>query len=438
MNGLQKPAWPAFLLLHGFLLFTAAVCFFRMNLQPLMTEAFYLLLLIWVLTLSFPHRSRLLPLTTFDGFFTGFIILVIASLFLHGNLEAGQDKYATYLPFMAAIPYLCGRLMRRQDVILLSRIVVFAGIGVFALAVLDRTISPDSDSVRWPFFGMAHGTLLVGDLLAATLLMLCVRWACMCANECRMRKNVLHYSAIGIIAAFLVWISARGCLVVVLVGMGVLLLVNFRFRRMRGRYLCLFGFVAVVVSFTLLLIPHPSRQFYAGLLLKPQIEFSGQVNKHNGISAYGPILGKDSCQLLEKNIDSIAIRWVLYQEAMAMFMQKPILGVGAARFGLRSCSGPLGFPHSTILQAFAELGLVGGGLLLALLALVGFKLVGRIVSAGPDKVQPADAYALVLFTIYLMTDQFYGNYFMSAGTYLIAGVAAGLDSEEKTRDLVHA
>lgn len=114
-----------------------------------------------------------------------------------------------------------------------------------------------------------------------------------------------------------------------------------------------------------------------------------------------------------------------------MFAHSPIIGVGAARFGDRSCTGASGFPHSTVLQAFSELGLVGGGTLLALLLQAGtaFARQNRRDAIGP--------FALALFVAFLVADQIYGNLFMASGTYLLLGLAAGTLAEIKRESVAH-
>jgi len=120
------------------------------------------------------------------------------------------------------------------------------------------------------------------------------------------------------------------------------------------------------------------------------------------------------------------MRWVLYQEAMAMFLENPIFGVGAARFGEQSCTGAMGFPHSTILQGGAELGLIGGGLLIGLMILAAVTLARPFLSVRQGSNWSAHAFVLALFAAFQLGDQIYGNYFMSVGTWLLLGIAASM------------
>lgn len=59
-------------------------------------------------------------------------------------------------------------------------------------------------------------------------------------------------------------------------------------------------------------------------------------------------------------VSSVAIRRVLYGEAVDLALAHPLTGIGASKCGFYSCGGWGAYPHSTFLQAFAELGVVGG------------------------------------------------------------------------------
>jgi O-antigen ligase len=119
----------------------------------------------------------------------------------------------------------------------------------------------------------------------------------------------------------------------------------------------------------------------------------------------------------------------MYREAAAMFLENPVMGVGADRFGELSCIGPGWFPHSTILQAFAELGALGGGLLVGLLAFAAVTQVRPLLSVRSVADWPINAFVLALFATFLVADQIYGNYFMAVGVSLMLGVTASLRAQ---------
>jgi O-Antigen ligase len=445
---LSRPANLAFLLLHGMLLLFAVTHFLDVVWQPSITIAFYSVLLLWGLVLAWRHRGRLIPFTILDGLFAGFLLLVLASVVFKGGLQFGAEKYARFLPFMAVVPYLCGRIMRGGDIEHFSRIVMVVGLSILPLLLLDRFISLDKGNpARWTYFGQNHAVLLVGELLAVALVALVVRGAGSQKPDDHSRHALCYYVLIGLVTGFLVWVSARGWLLAAIAGLAVLSLSDCRHRGLHSLYLRYLAYVIGVVALSLALLPHPSSQFYATLLTKPpQLAESPQLtespqwdalSKNSGATqatdiarVSRPILGEASCDPIKEGFNSVAIRWVLYREAMAMFEQAPILGVGAARFGDQSCLGRGGFPHSTVLQGFAELGLVGGGLLLSLLLLAAMMLMRGFIVGADIAHTTAGPFAFGIFIVILLVDQMYGNYFMSIEMYLMLGIAASMRAQQ--------
>lgn len=329
---------------------------------------------------------------------------------------------------MMVLPYVCGRLMRAQDVDLFSRITLAAGFTIIPLLLIDRFISPGREMGRWPFFGQDHGALLAGELLAIALNALCVRaLACRGAGEGDVCLGcIAHYALVALITVFLTWVTARGWLLAGLLGVVVVC-----WTARHRTYIARAGLLATVfgtVALSFAALPQLDPMFdhmYSMPLELPAIEDAGRGQ------ALQPILGEASCQPIEEGLNSIAIRWVLYQEAMAMFLDNPIFGVGAARFGEQSCTGPTGFPHSTVLQGIAELGLVGGGLLIALLLAIAVTAASPFLSARQGRNGSVDAFILALFAVFFVGDQIYGNYFMSVGTWLLLGIAASMRANNK-------
>jgi len=228
---------------------------------------------------------------------------------------------------------------------------------------------------------------------------------------------------IGFITVVLVWVMARGWLFAGLAGVAVVSLA------MRESALALrVGlFASVFLTAALALHILPASSFYAAILTAPVPAT---------VTEFCPILGDASCQPFREAVDSVAIRWVLYREAVALFMKNPVWGVGAAQFGNCSCTGPGWYPHSTILQGFAELGLVGGSLQIGLFVVAAMTLLRPLMFVKQYGSRAAHAFVLALFALFLVSDQFYGTYFMATGTWLMIGIAASLRSkanEESSR-----
>lgn len=410
---LQTPALPAAALLYGMIFCLALAHFAGLPWVQVATVTFYASLFVWVAWLLWQRRASLGQFGRIDILFVAFALVVLGSLAVTAGETAAAQKYLRYLPFLVIAPYLCGRLMRVSDIALLMRVTLMAGMTMLPLLLLDRFTSAESERVRLPFFGHDHGPLLVGALLAVALIALCVR-ALDSRNPCARRRLVTH-GLIGLTVVVLVWAMARGWLIAGLAGIAVVSL-SMRHRAPALRT-GLFAFVVGAAALSLMVLP--STGFYSALLTAPVTAGVGQI------------FGEASCQPFREGVNSVAMRWVLYQEAMAMFLENPVLGVGATRFGDFSCTGPGGYPHSTVLQGFAELGLLGGGLLAGLLVLAAVTFAPPFPTARQEASGAARAFALALFAAFLVADQIYGNYFMSVGMWLMLGMAASMRAHDK-------
>lgn len=143
-----------------------------------------------------------------------------------------------------------------------------------------------------------------------------------------------------------------------------------------------------------------------------------------------PVLGEASCLPFAKGDDSIAMRWVLYHEAIAIFLQKPLFGIGAGAFGWYSCTGYGGFPHSTILQVISELGVFGGGIFVVLIVLTGAVFIKEMRSARGVQESISTTFLAPLFISVFFADQIYGNVLMAAAFWLLIGIAANMQGNQ--------
>ena len=417
------------------MLFALAVAHFAAMPWPrFATVAMYAVSFTWISLITWRERWHIRFVNALDVLFVSFIFLVSASLFLQGGIWNEAGRVALYLPFMVIVPYLGGRLMRMRDIELLMRITLIAGMSLMSLMLIDRSTSPMQETGRWSFFGLNHGALLLGALLASTLIALCVRILGFRNVDERNSRNrlIFLYGLVGLATIFLVWVAARGWLLAGLAGVAVACLsARHRFILMR---IGLFAAVFATVGLSMVALPKLDAQF--GRMYAEIVESSSQpvIYLGGGRQIPGearPVLGETSCQPIKERVNSIAIRWVIYQEAMTMFLENPIFGVGAARFGEQSCLGPKGFPHSTILQVLAELGVNGGGMLIGMLIIAANTLLRRILSDMHRANWSTDAFILAFLAMFLGADQIYGNYFMSVGSWMMLGIVASMRSSNK-------
>ena len=447
---LVSPALPAATLLFGTVFFLAFFQFAGLRWHPAVTVSLYSGLLAWVTLIAW-NRSKIKgAISVMDVLFGVFILLVVVSLFIQ-DTPAGW-KYGRYLPFLALVPYVCGRLMCVASMALLFKIVASAGTFMLLLLLLDYYERLSSLEVysRWPFFGHDFALVLIAILIAASLIVLTAFF--LAGKGKRFTQltlsQIVMLVIIGLMSAALVTVAARGAILAGMAGIFILLIKASKWSLFSKINLILY-FVLVMIG-AYLLLPKPQIQGYTNLATMPEVlisaeEYSAQQRDPTNpnwiprnrtwdpaVHAWvpvkrtsKPILGPDSCRAVDRGINSLAIRWTLYQEAWAIFWKKPLWGVGAASFGRYSCAGETGFPHSTTLQAFSELGMVGGILYCSLL-LTAFLVFVQKAFMGVTKTSAIAQLSLSLFLMYLLTDQLYGNYFLAVGSYFFVGVAAGM------------
>ncbi len=359
-----------------------------------------------------------------------FVLSVLISFLAHGRVDFVVGKYLQFVPFLVVLPYILGRIMTPGDTRLLVLILLWAGPLALSLAFIDYYQSHESMTAgpRWIFFGVDHSPLLISFMLSASLI--ASSFLLFAQHRSAWRQAALLVVQ-GICLAALVFVAARGVLLGALLGLALLMLA------MRGvsvvRRAGFLMYLSAVLIFAFSVLPNPQSELYAKLMTDPNIVYkasSGEALDSGADAAASgatPILGVAACSLFKEGQNSVAMRWVLYKEAVSVFQSAPWVGVGAAMFGRHSCVGVAGYPHSTILQSFAELGVTGGLLFAGLMACA---MAGILRRAGGPRgwMMPL---VLGMFVQYLVTDQFYGNYLMAAGTYFWVGVAASMQCNDE-------
>lgn len=415
-----SPAYLAFLILFGMILVFAMVSVLGIEWHAGITVSLYVAALAWSVLLTWTRRQEIPRLSVIDLLLVLFVLIILVSIVSHGRAGDLFTGYPKFLPFLLVAPYLCGRFMSRRDMELFARLLGYVGLAILPVLVWEAHASPVA-SGRQTFFGVNHTPLLIGALLAFSLLTVGAQTD---SNDSARRQRLsrtLRYVQLGVVAGFLIWVSARGWVIGVVSGFLALAMAGLWTGVLGKTYLRRLLFVIAMMWLTLLAFPN-LYDLYGRLIFDGSTRFVAH-------SAPGPILGPSSCGPINMGVDSVAIRWLLYHEAIAQFFQAPLLGVGAGLFGERSCLGPGGFPHSTLLQGFAELGVVGGGIYLALFVTATIIVLRRI---GRDKDLADQAYLLLVLALLvseLVVDQIYGDYFMVSGTYFLFGLIAALESQ---------
>lgn len=423
-------AYPAVMLLFGMVYASAAFHLLSLSWSWIVTATVYAIPLLWVVALALWSKRRVRTVTEIDVAFLLLVTAIAVSLLVNTVSLGEKLKYASYLPFMVIAPFLCGRLMRLGDIDVFAKLVVMAGILIAPFLAIDRFASSDMlESARWSFFGLNHGALLVGALLAPTLLTICAYgggWTREIGfGQPGPTETAIKYGAIAMVTGLLVWVMARGWAVAAVCGIGSLVLSAYKDKRLIRTYAIQFAFVLTTGALWMSILPPPSIRFYAAVITQP-VQTLG-IGPPTEIKQQSiPVLGEESCLPFRRGQDSVAMREVLYQEAFSIFKQYPLYGVGVANFGRHSCTGVMGYPHSTILQSLSETGLVGGGVLIGLLYMAASTVTRLVIFARGRKNFLKASFVLALLTMFFVADQIYGNYLMSVGTYFLLGLTSSM------------
>jgi O-antigen ligase len=339
------------------------------------------------------------------------------------------------MPFFVFLPYLLGRASGHEDVYLFRTLLIWIG-GVLVLMMPIEYLRNVDQGAAYltakapELFGQSYARSLAGLLLSAVLLALI---ASLVSPEGRERKpglifgnrRLLIYVAIDLVVLVIVWISSRGAAVGAVLAIVSLLLFAGNCGRLKKVLIVGNVFASAVLMFTFVSQIQHHKGFYQQLFQEPviasELEDTMTAGETPSLQPGHPILGAQTC----KNIkDSVADRWVHYQEALAIFLVKPLTGVGANGYGFYTCTGPGWYPHSTILQVLAELGILGGLFYLPMLLMVFVIVIRRYSFLDDERARVNMGWVLAYAVLQVTTSQIYGNYFMSAGLYFVLGLAA--------------
>jgi O-antigen ligase len=423
----------ALVLLFG-LLCAQALCYFTgIPWERRFTVVLYCIASAWLLILLAVQRRRWWAPCRLDWLVLLFWSVVAISVVCRLELTEDTTAYLLYAPFMVVLPYLCGRLIPICSWHRLMQATLIMGLLVTLLTLMDRFYFASNSTffVRWPIFGYDHGRLLVGALFATALTFACV--FCLKTSYKNNSKSLsfyfITYGFTILITIVLVFILARGWLIAGLFGSAIIVL-SIKTARVSKR-ICLIIIIAATAVTSHLTFskfePHYSHFLTASYSETDfnysfdQFKFKADEKEH--------ALTEDRCRALQ-GAKSSSVRELLYLEALTMFIEAPIVGVGAAKFGHFSCwAAANSYPHSTILQVFAELGLIGGSLFISalILALTILKSQAALARQPTSTQTPAGAFALLC--VFILADQFYGNYLMATGTWLMLGIAASVSNE---------
>jgi O-antigen ligase len=419
-KAVRGPALPLALLVNGSFFYFAG--FYALDLKPFsyLTGCYYILLIFWALVLLVREaKGKLLfRIHAVDVLFSLFVAIVLGSILLHG--VQGHSKQLLYILVLVVLPYFCGRVCRLDNVMPFMVAIIATSIAGLLFAVFNTVAEPKVvlSWVRPVFFGFNHTTLLLGFLLG-TLIVLAVVHLLFEKNNEPLSVRVIAWCTIAVSLFSLIFIACRGALLAGLVT-SLLFIIMAYWVSWRRRLLIAFGLAALTVT-AYGVMPKPAAQMRQALLPVLEVRSEKFIN----------------CNQIKNSQNSAEIRLFLWGEAVRFFKESPFIGIGAGRFGDRSCLKN-GFPHSPLIQAFAELGLVGGALFLAYIGVIFCGLLSIIRNSQFDEMERRlVSYVFALWFLYLLISNLYGDYFRDTSFSLSSGIAVAIIAGFRKKESVN-
>jgi hypothetical protein len=391
---------------------------------------------VWSVTVWFIPLALLLPnfirrqmrITAIDLMFCLVSVLLAVHLKVF-TLDAGLRDWALLVTFWIG-PYAAARLVSVQDITRFLKI-----LGAITLTVSAATIAWQismqltmGDNLRPVMLGVNHGVLIV-----ALALGIFVAIQAGSASEKNSTATWTRTIIAALVTAELVVLGARG-VVIATIATGLLMVLAPIREGRRGRIAV---FAAVLVGATLaLILDNVARDFMvraylpleqpAGAGIPSEIVKAGVPEE--SVKAGVPResvkqVSKEECDQLNKMVDSTPIRLWLIREGFLLFQDTPVFGIGLENYAAYTCPGS--FPHSTILQAFVEMGAVGGIAYVLMLGAATFSLIVVAI----DRLLYTSRTAIVvlaLLSFFIILDQLYGRIPLSSTVGLFLGFSATL------------
>ena len=427
------PSLPAWLLVGGMFWYLMALYYFGVESSRTATSLYFGGLALWLSSVLLP-RVRTYKFVWVDALFFLFVAVLIGRGVSAWLTEHEVYSYFKYFPFLVVLPYLAGRLFELRDIQSFLDVVIGASIVAFPVVAIELKAAP-ANIDRPLLFGYSHGALLAGMTFALGAIAIAGKFLRRGTGGGSVLQDSFWLSLLGIFSYMLVVISARGFLAAMLLAMFLLLLVCGSCGWGRKVLVA----VAVMIPLLLALQLNPQRAgFVAYGVQGLSVATVNAVSTAEGRSlSDSENEGGNRCAELFGDAthrgNSFAARAQLWMDSFSILKSDPIMGVGPGRFGSYSCAP---YPHSTVLHAMSELGLLGGISLLMLMGGVAASLLKRLFSSVYEA---GDASCWSLFGIFLLiclSDQVYGNYFQAGMFFLVCGMAVSLSMGSSRAGLI--
>jgi|GEM_PF-5121062 len=437
------------ILLFGQILFLIANYYLNIS-HPAWILAFMLLVLLSARIFS--DRSAL-HLTWMDICVVSFFSLVITSLLIHGQYS-NQLFFKYYIGFMV-IPFIAGRFLHLYELKPFILTVFYMAIVSAIVISLALLFMPSSEynqdrisTLFWNydpnFSGGIPSNIFAGFALApllillhcpifkirdskffwmkATLIFLCVWVLLIIATRSTILSGLL-FSAVAIV--FFNYNNAKILLkkITILLSATLFSLVMLPEERtdfLLSSYGQLIQAVKKRSEYSSKNIEKEKPATVPRVKLPEKSTLSNEEIPQSGVSKLEKLLPDMGCTT---DCDSINVRYHLYLNALKMFKENPVLGIGANNYVvyLGETSQQLS-PHNLTLYIFLELGTVGGGLYLSIVGGLFFYFVRNINRNTQSPYKNSISVIFLLWGGILLIEQFSGNYFVTYQFYAMTGI----------------
>jgi O-antigen ligase len=349
-------------------------------------------------------------------FFLSVGYLILSFIFLG---ESNNVEFTVRLILVIIGPYLIGRMYGAHYSPLNFKILY--GIAVICILIIGLEISFDPslimDTDRFVLykladeFGARSGgsptQFYIGYVFGATLLIsgtsLIVAKK---TNKLIWNGSKVWNMSVSIISLFIIFfVGSRGALISALLTISIIFISLSRNLIVKIPIRLIIFIVFVVGVYVIL--PDDRKYWLNELLLLPD-----KISQVDGCITSG---------------DSLLVRLTLLGEAWRLFVESPLLGIGATNFGLSYCGEQHEFasPHSLIPQIIVEFGVIG--------VLVWFTMILSMVYASFKKIKVGDirhqTIAVGIFSIWIfifMMAQYSNTMYYNYHFYILTGLLVSM------------
>ena len=404
------------------------------------TGGYYAGLSLWAaIVFGVAGRWSGIKLNVIDVLVAVVLALTVISLVSFGYIDS--RKLLGFTLFFVAVPYVLARMLDTEQLrqLLLASIAMGWLMFLWIMAWLAFANTAGNYGARPHLFGFSHTPLLAGLLFGSVVVLLI---SVLARPFQRSAYNVVSIASL-IATLPLFWalqvVGARGGFILTSF-IALLILLAARWIPF-GRRLVIVLFLAVFAVVSFKMLPAKQTRFFARL--------GADVDVPSSLSAaddFGSFSLNDSKEREKRRLAPVSkvcrqidwmqyhgrsgeVRKLLYGSAVRMFLEHPWMGVGSGRFGYTLCMDGRFFPHSTILQIFAELGLLGGLPFMTIIALLCWQMAKVLSMTFSPRTLTTFWMFVPLWGFYLLTDQLYGDYMMALPFFLLTGAGVALVGE---------